>query len=230
MDLKVQNILMNEKGDTPLLADFGAVKRIPKGSDFVTKGQYTVPYMPPECVNGEKYFRQSDIYQLGIVLFQLLYGYFPINEAVLWLKEKDRRQFVKLTAAEKRPFVEKCVKDLIAKGKLLNLDTLPPYIGRDLKGILKKALHPGITQRFQTCHEFSRALFQYQNNSHDWWTDKEDDTMYAFCRKKEKYYRIVFRGSKMIAEASSNAKQWRKIFEATDTVQAVDRINTFIPE
>jgi serine/threonine protein kinase len=229
MDLKVHNILMNENGDIPFLADFGAVKRIPKNSNFVTKGQYTLPYMPPECVNGDKYFRQSDIYQLGIVLFQLLYGYFPIDNATRWLKEKDRRQFIKLTATEQMPYVEKYIKDLIARGKLLNLNSLPPYVGRDLKSILRKALHIDLSQRFQTCHEFSRALFLYQHNSHDWWTDKDDDTMHAFCRKKEKYYRIVFRGSKMIAEASSNAKQWRKIFEATNTVHAVERINNLLP-
>jgi serine/threonine protein kinase len=57
MDLKPQNILIDVSSKTPYLADFGAVKKIQAGKNYVTKGQYTIPYMPPECVGGEKYWR-----------------------------------------------------------------------------------------------------------------------------------------------------------------------------
>ncbi len=225
MDLKLFNILIKEDGESLYLADFGAVKKISDGMDFVTKGQYTVPYMPPECITEERHYRQSDIYQMGIVLYQILHGDFPIENPKKWLKGKHQKNFCKLLEDEQQPFMERYIKEMIIKGKLIDLETLPPYIGKSMKSILKKALHLDRNKRFQTCHDFIKELHVYQNNNHDWWYNNEDGNIHAFCKNKNRFFRIVYRGKNLVVEGSTDQIQWRKVADGENIHSSIAYVN-----
>ena len=77
-DVKPSNILMAQE-DWPLLADFGLVK-LPD-SDFVLTGSGvsmgTPAYMPPEQARGIDIDNRSDMYALGVVIFEMLTGRLP---------------------------------------------------------------------------------------------------------------------------------------------------------
>jgi serine/threonine protein kinase len=78
-DVKPSNILMTEKGQ-PMLTDFGLVKIFEdKGSTNLTAsgaGLGTPDYMAPEQWTGESTV-QSDLYSLGVVLYEMITGHRP---------------------------------------------------------------------------------------------------------------------------------------------------------
>ncbi len=79
-DIKPSNVLMAD-GDWPLLADFGLAKMV-KGSTQITAtgvGVGTPAYMSPEQGQGTGVDQRTDIYSLGIVLYEMLTGDVPFR-------------------------------------------------------------------------------------------------------------------------------------------------------
>ncbi|MBI3361101.1 MAG: serine/threonine protein kinase, partial [Chloroflexi bacterium] len=76
-DVKPSNIMFGERGD-PILTDFGLAKLL-GGETFTPSGALigTALYMSPEQVRGMGSDERSDIYSLGVVLFEMATGQLP---------------------------------------------------------------------------------------------------------------------------------------------------------
>lgn len=79
-DVKPGNILLMRE-DWPLLADFGLVKVEGARQKLTQPGSIlgTATYLSPEQVAGEDVDQRTDIYSLGIVLYELLTGRLPFD-------------------------------------------------------------------------------------------------------------------------------------------------------
>ncbi|MCX7013705.1 MAG: protein kinase [Candidatus Sumerlaeota bacterium] len=81
-DLKPSNILLDRDGQ-PIIADFRIAHRIQtmtRAYTSVLSNAGTIQYMSPEQVRGRNIGPQSDIYSLGIMLYELLTGAPPFVE------------------------------------------------------------------------------------------------------------------------------------------------------
>lgn len=77
-DVKPSNILMDESGNS-LLSDFGLARMVEATANLTTSGTIigTPAYMSPEQGSGQKVDGRSDIYSLGVILYQMATGRVP---------------------------------------------------------------------------------------------------------------------------------------------------------
>ena len=72
-DVKPGNVLTDQGGNV-LLTDFGIVRHSDSDDTSILKGAGTTPYMAPEQVLAKKVTKETDIYALGVTLFQMVTG------------------------------------------------------------------------------------------------------------------------------------------------------------
>lgn len=80
-DLKPANALFDDE-NRPMLVDFGIAKALDAGNERLTMTGTTIgtpPYMSPEQAAGEEVDHRSDIYSLGILLYQMVTGRPPFQ-------------------------------------------------------------------------------------------------------------------------------------------------------
>ena len=75
-DIKAHNVMLADDGRVVLM-DFGTGKEIQAGSSIALAG--TPVYLAPEVLFGNPATIQSDIYSIGVLLFHLLSGAYPIQ-------------------------------------------------------------------------------------------------------------------------------------------------------
>lgn len=127
MDLKLENILIDEKTDVIKLIDFG----IARDEEFAVEFVGTSPFAAPEIVkmSGEPYLTQkADVWSLGVVLYCMFHGQFPyesgapLEHVVLFPAivqrssciPREAKDFILKTCVldfEKRPIVEELICD-----------------------------------------------------------------------------------------------------------------------
>lgn len=82
-DLKPANIMFNEE-DNLMLTDFGIVKILGGESYTITRGLLGTPYyMSPEQCIAEAIDKRSDVYSIGVILFELCTGALPFGGKML---------------------------------------------------------------------------------------------------------------------------------------------------
>lgn len=135
-DLKPGNILFDQYNN-PFLSDFGIVKVLDTLGGATTTGVLGTPaYMSPEQIHGEMELDgRSDIYTLGIVLFEMLTGRKPYR--------------AETPAKQMMAHVLNPIPSILAVNP-----SLPP----DTETIIQKALAKDRQERFPNAQELTQAL------------------------------------------------------------------------
>ena len=134
-DVKAQNV-MREAGGRIVLMDFGLgreASKVTRGSNLELAG--TPPYLAPELFLGESASVQSDVYSVGVLLFFLVTGAFPVEGSSL-------SELAQAHAAGRRRRLQDMRSDL------------PPAFVQ----LVERALSADKTQRFATAGALEAAL------------------------------------------------------------------------
>ncbi|MDP6556707.1 MAG: protein kinase [Pirellulaceae bacterium] len=80
-DIKPGNVLLESSTARAMLADFGLVHRMGQSTRLTVTGMVmgTVDYIAPEQARGQPVDRRTDLYSLGVLLYQLLSGRLPFE-------------------------------------------------------------------------------------------------------------------------------------------------------
>jgi serine/threonine-protein kinase len=142
-DLKPHNIMLARRGpdgqETVKLVDFGIAKTFDESTQLTMAGDTigTPHYMAPEQAAGGQVDSRSDLYSLGVIVYEMLTGEVPFND--------------NSTAA----ILVKHLKDIPQKPSLRN-PRVP--ISPELEAIALKCLEKDPGARFQSAEEFGAAL------------------------------------------------------------------------
>jgi len=118
-DLKPENLLFDNQFNLKL-ADFGFSKIYKKGEghkNFMNTELGTKGYMAPEILSGEKYCEKVDIFAAGVILFIMLAGFPPFqnaNEKDWWFDKITKKKYKLFWMAHERTAqFSKTAKDLL---------------------------------------------------------------------------------------------------------------------
>jgi serine/threonine protein kinase/tetratricopeptide (TPR) repeat protein len=81
-DLKSSNIILSQNEDgsrRPVITDFGLASGANQGPQSAGEMGGTPEYMAPELWQGQKSSKASDIYALGVILYEMVTGRFPFD-------------------------------------------------------------------------------------------------------------------------------------------------------
>jgi eukaryotic-like serine/threonine-protein kinase len=93
-DIKPANIYVHN--GIAVIGDFGSLVELPQSSTQVSASLHAALYVPPESIKSGTYSVQGDIYQCGLVFYQLLGGKLPYDEDY-WMDIKQIRKYKALT-------------------------------------------------------------------------------------------------------------------------------------
>ena len=172
-DLKPSNILVSDfEGEEAVkVIDFGIAKAMARSLTEETLhtrlGQVvgTPKYMSPEQSDpfSQSVDTRSDVYSLGVVLYELLTGTFPYDDSAL---ERLRSPDHASATSPLRPSTR--VREVTAAEAKARRCTTPAQLARTLRGeldwILLKAVDPQPKHRYGSAQELSRELERFLAN------------------------------------------------------------------
>lgn len=160
-DLKPSNILIDAAGD-PHILDFGLAKAVTANAresrgSVTAVGEFmgTIAYASPEQVQGDPQLDvRSDVYSLGVILYEVLTGQFPydvggalgdvLNNIASAIPEPPRLWWERHRRGDER-----------------TADQIPFRVPSDLETIVLKCLNKEVDRRYESVADLARDISHY---------------------------------------------------------------------
>ncbi len=167
-DLKPPNIRMDENGE-PIILDFGLARtaftamtdeQTPQPVSITGQFMGSLPWASPEQAEGipEKIDIRSDVYSLGVILYQMLTGRFPYQVAGTM---RDVLNNI-ITATPPPPSQTMAAKEAREAKRRMRIGKKPrPALNPVIDAIVLKALGKRREDRYQSAGELARDLGNY---------------------------------------------------------------------
>lgn len=188
-DIKPANLMIRDR--TPIregaVSDLGLAGRLDSDTGRAFSSRHARLYRPPEVWQKRGYSVRSDVYQLGVVLFQLLGGAVRYN-----LTELDDAILAKA----------------ILEGDFMVWESIPPHIGRPLRTLLKKATEVDESIRYESMTSLCVALNNVYSKQLNWLFLRNGDA--GFTLQRQDGAAVLRLGVKRIAGSHFEVERTKK--------------------
>lgn len=167
-DIKPDNILIGDDGQAKL-TDYGILEPMGDHGELVSPQRFYNLHAAPEALDGSGINRQTDVFQVGLTLFRLLVDLDALTN------KHDRLGATGYMNA-------------VLNNQLIATNDVPAYIPRRLRGVVQRAVHPDLSQRYSSARDMRRELEKLKYRGH--WTVTSDgfrgfDDHYSYRYVKE---------------------------------------------
>ncbi|WP_307280085.1 serine/threonine protein kinase [Phyllobacterium ifriqiyense] len=208
-DLKPANIFCLSK-DKFVIGDFGSVVVQNDEGYAKTLTRHSLLYRPPEELEEKRSYREGDIYQLGMIFYQLLGGHLPYEERA-WLSEKEAIKYDGLGGWEQQNYATSIIESKIVRDRVVNRSTLPAWVPAGLKTVVRRCCATKREDRYSSVADLVVQLNNLRSTVPEWRVGEN-----PILHRGKRRFRIVPHKGSYVIEKCIGA-QWRK-----------DR--TFLPE
>jgi TolB-like protein len=137
-DVKAQNV-MREGGGRIVLMDLGTGREVGTPSEAVAPDLAGTPlYLAPELFSGARASERTDLYSLGVLLYHLVTGIFPIRATTIQELHEGH-----------------------TAGRLVRLRDARPDLPSPFVRVVERAIGRDPARRYQTAGEFESALVEW---------------------------------------------------------------------
>lgn len=162
-DIKPGNVLVAPDG-TPKLVDFGIAKLMADGEVGSTATHlggrpFTPGYASPEQFLGKPVTTQSDVFSMGVVLYELLVGSKPFAQELPAGDVRIPAETWRVEAPSRRiPASGERLEELLRARGGVRPGALRRQIGPELEAIVGQALHHDLERRYRSIAELAEDL------------------------------------------------------------------------
>jgi serine/threonine protein kinase len=140
-DIKPDNIMITNRDNVVKISDFG-ISTVIKSSELASTTSGTIVYMPKEILKGKGGAFYSDIYSLGVTIYEMLTGQLPF--------EGENYDELISNICDKEPVYP----------MQINCD-----VDEKLNSIILKSLSKEFKNRYQSAQEFLQVIERYEKGS-----------------------------------------------------------------
>lgn len=144
-EITIQNIMLDISNEVPIprIIDFGFARYLDQGVSSYMKNGLNPFYQATEALSGV-FSVQSDLFSVGVMLYQLLFGFYPFYTDISNVKDDQNAMIAAILEARLHPL-------RIPNVSMFELD-------EQLINIMSKAMAIDVADRFQSAEEFIQAL------------------------------------------------------------------------
>ena len=155
-DLKPSNLLFHK--DILKVADFGFCKPLTSTFDLADTMVGSPIYMAPEILKGQPYNMKADLYSLGVVLYEMLYGVCPYEDSTIpgLLNQIQKGQLILHNYNKISKSTENLMKSMLEplQNKRIDWDELFQHFSEEIN----------IESRFVTQNENISSIMKHENS------------------------------------------------------------------